>query len=200
MAARVACFFEFTSAASVSVRCPLDQQTNAVSPGEQDMKSKTPSVTIIFIFTLLSVGLAIPVVGFEKRPVTIFPGEIELAGSVRQREKAVLAKEKELAAREELVVELELEVAAKLARLTELQKDIEEKLGEIRKTEDDHFRDLVRLYSSMKAANVAVILNAMEDDDVVRVLKAMRTDMAAQIMPRLDREKAVRISKQLGMM
>jgi flagellar motility protein MotE (MotC chaperone) len=174
-------------------------QASFILPVSNDMKKKIRLVTFMFIVTLLLTGVAAPALATQGSSVTFFPGEIELAGSVRQREAVVAAKEKELAERESLVRELENELEDKFERLTALQKDLQDTLAEIQKTEDAHFRSLVRVYSSMKATQVAAILNEMEDDAAVRILKALKTDMAAQIMPKLDRGKAVRVSKQLGM-
>jgi flagellar motility protein MotE (MotC chaperone) len=162
------------------------------------MTKITKAMGSILLSAVLCSGLP-SLVAAQTDTITVLPGEIELASSLRQRETAVAAREKELAAREELVRELEKEVESKLSRLTELQKDIQEKLAGIKQVEDNNFRSLVKVYSSMKPSSVAIILAEMEDEAAVRVLRAMKTEITAQIMPRLDREKAVRISKQLGM-
>jgi flagellar motility protein MotE (MotC chaperone) len=135
----------------------------------------------------------------ETKKILVLPGEIELISSLRHREAAIARKEKELTAREELIRELEKEATAKINRLIELQKDVQERLSEIKEVEDGNFRNLVRIYNSMKPASTALILNQMEEEKAVKILRAMKTEVVAQIISRLDRDKAVQVSKQLGM-
>jgi len=52
----------------------------------------------------------------------------------------------------------------------------------------------------MSATKVAPLLDKMEDGDVVEILRAMKTDEVAKIIPRLDPDRAVRVSRGLGMM
>jgi flagellar motility protein MotE (MotC chaperone) len=166
--------------------------------GEEKMIEMMQAVRPILLAAVLISGFS-SLAAAEIKSITVLPGEIEATSSLRQREAAVAVRERELAAREELVRELEIEVEGKLSRLIELQKDIQEKLTVLKEAEDQNFRNLVRVYSAMKPSSVTLLLNQMEDAAAVRILRAMKVEMAAKIIPKLDKDKAVRISKQLGM-
>jgi flagellar motility protein MotE (MotC chaperone) len=183
-------FWGITSAAQEKHRCASGRRKEMIKI-MQVVSSMLLGAVLISGFSSMAAA--------ETKLVPVLPGQIELTSSLRQREMAVIARERDLAAREELVKELESEIEAKLSQLTELQKDIQEKLALIKETEDINFRSLIRVYSAMKPSSVTLILNQMEDAAAVRILRAMKAEMTAQIIPRLDREKAVRVSKQLGM-
>ena len=51
----------------------------------------------------------------------------------------------------------------------------------------------------MSASKVAPLLNQMTDDEAVEILKAMKPEAVAKIIPKLEQSKAVRLSKQLGL-
>ncbi|MEJ2031752.1 MAG: hypothetical protein P8Y63_01645 [Deltaproteobacteria bacterium] len=136
-----------------------------------------------------------PCLAAEQNPVRISPGEIDLAA----REQAVAVREKEVATKEEKLRNLQKEIEFRQERLEKLQKEVADKLAELTAVEDQRLRKLVRVYSSMRPSKVAPLLNRMGDEAVVDIFRAMKTATVAQIIPKLDPDKAVRISKKLGM-
>jgi len=135
----------------------------------------------------------------EKKPVRVGPGEMELAVSLKEREQAVADKEKDLARREEQLAALRQELDEKLARLATLQQDLQARLAELQQVADKDFKNLIKVYSAMSATRLAPLLNDMDDAAVTKILKAMKSDLVAKIIPKLEQGKAVRVSRQLGM-
>lgn len=146
--------------------------------------------------------LAFPVAGLaaDKEPVRVGPGEIDMAVSLKEREKAVELKEKDIERREEALVSLRKDVDAKLEKLTVIQKDLQVKIAEMKQVADKDFKNLVKVYSAMSVTKLAPLLNNLEDSTVTRILKSMKADQVAKIIPKLDKAKAVRVSRQLGRM
>jgi len=135
-------------------------------------------------------------------PVKATPEIIKQATSLKQREDAVMAREAEVAARTKELQRLEKDIDAKLARLEALQDEVQKKLQYIEslKVRDKEFKKLIKVYSAMSATKLAPLLDEMGDENVAKILRAMQTDATAKIIPKLDKDKAVRVSKLLGMM
>ncbi|MDH5299651.1 MAG: hypothetical protein OEV91_11595 [Desulfobulbaceae bacterium] len=140
------------------------------------------------------------VMAAEKKPVRVGTAEVELATSLKERELAVEAKEKDLARREADLAALRKDVDAKLARLTVLQGDLQARLAALQQVADKDFKNLVKVYSAMSPTKMAPLLDEMDDATVTRILKAMKADLVAKIIPKLEKSKAVRVSRQLGML
>lgn len=149
------------------------------------------------LFGLMVLTFAVPCYGANK-PVRTSAEEAKVSSSLKVREQAVVAKEKEISRREEALVVLQKDVDAKLAEMLVVQKDISEKLKEIRAEQDLEFKNLIKVYSTMSASKVAPILNQMEDANVAKILRAMKNDLVAKIIPKLEAQKAVRVSRLLG--
>jgi|GEM_PF-5117093 len=135
-----------------------------------------------------------------KKPVKASQQEIVLSEKLRQRERQVAEKEEQLARREQELKSLEKEVDAKLERLLALQAEVKLKLDELKAVKDKRFKNLVKVYSSMSASKAAALLNQMDDQDALEIMKALKPDQVAKIMPKLDPEKAVRLSRELGLL
>ena len=51
----------------------------------------------------------------------------------------------------------------------------------------------------MSPSKVAPLLDKMEDVEAVEILRAMKTEAVAKIIPKLSQDKAVRVSRLLGL-
>ncbi|MEW6594817.1 MAG: MgtE protein [Thermodesulfobacteriota bacterium] len=126
--------------------------------------------------------------------------ELAQANELRDREKLVAAREKELAEKEEELKARQQEVDAKLATLLATQNDLKAKLAQLQVVKDKQFNDLMKVYTAMSPSKVAPLLNQMEDNEALAVLKGLKTDHVAKIMPKLEQEKAVRLSRMMGLL
>ncbi len=132
------------------------------------------------------------------KPVRATAEEAAFSVSLKTREQAVAAKEKELAQKAQDLALIQKDVDAKLAEMLALQKEITAKLAELRAEQDLEFKNFIKVYSNMSASKVAPLLNQMEDKNVAKILRAMKNDLVAKIIPKLEPQKAVRVSRLLG--
>lgn len=149
---------------------------------------------------LLTIGGGAAMAETTPKPVAASPDELRLSAQLRDREKALLAKEEALARRTAELAELEQRVGAELARLIKLQEELKLKLVELTAVKDKNFKELIKIYSTMSASRVAPLLNQMDDADALEILRGLKADQVAQIMPKLNQAKAVRLSRMLGLM
>lgn len=156
---------------------------------------------VALIGAALLLSLSGRVLAAAPAAVTATPQMIEQAASLKAREDAVLAREKENERRKLELDKLESEVNEKLTKLLAIQEDVQKKLDYIESlnVRDKEFRNLIKVYSAMSASKVAPLLDEMTDDNAAKILRAMKADEVAKIIPKLDKDKAVRVSRILGM-
>ena len=155
---------------------------------------------VIQIFTVLLILLVtIPAFTEEKPPGRLTSQEISSAAALQEREDALAAKEKALAEKEKELAALNKEVDEKYTKLNALQEELKGQLGGAVKGKDQQFKNLIKVYSAMSPSKVAPLLDKMEDAEAVEILRAMKTEAVAKIIPKLGQDKAVRVSRLLGL-
>lgn len=163
------------------------------------MKPQNSIFLFVPIFLLVFVLMPLSGHGAEKA-VKASQQELEDGPLIGAREKAVAVKEKELAIREKSLKDLAGEIDVKIGELTALQADLKEKIAELKSVQDQEFKNLIKVYSTMSPSKLTPLLNQMDDKVVARILRAMKTDFVAKVIPKLEQEKAVRVSQILGML
>lgn len=143
--------------------------------------------------------MSIPAFTEEKLPVKLTPQEIFGAAGLKERENALVVKEKAMAEKEKELAVLNKEVDEKFTKLNALQEELKGQLGGAVKGKDQQFKNLIKIYSAMSPSKVAPLLDKMEDVEAVEILRAMKTDAVAKIIPKLGQDKAVRVSRLLGL-
>jgi len=155
---------------------------------------------VIQLFTvLLTLVVTIPAFTEEKTPVRLTPQEISGAVGLKEREDALAAKEKAMAEKEKELSALNKEVDEKYTKLNAIQEELKGQLGGAVKGKDQQFKNLIKIYSAMSPSKVAPLLDKMEDVEAVEILRAMKTEAVAKIIPKLSQDKAVRVSRLLGL-
>lgn len=170
-----------------------------MEPPEEIMRKRNRSSVIQMLAVLLTLVVTIPAFSEEKPPVRITPQELSVSAGLKEREDAVAAKEKAMAAKEKELAALSKEVDEKFSRVNALQEEIKGQLARTRKGRDQQFKNLIKIYSAMSPSKVAPLLNKMEDFEVVEILRAMKAEAVAKIIPKLAQDKAVRVSRLLGL-
>lgn len=156
---------------------------------------------MMFMFVVaLLIGSGVALFAVDDKPVAVTQQEIEQAAAFKAREEALNEREKQLVSREQELEAVKKEVDEKLTRLTAMQAEIQSKLQGLAGVQDKQFKNLIKIYSTMSPAKVAPLLDVMDEPSVLKILRAMKSDAVAQIIPKLDKERAVRLSKQLGLL
>jgi flagellar motility protein MotE (MotC chaperone) len=163
------------------------------------MKKYHRRYLIPFLIVLLILAASIPAFTEQKTPVKLSPQEITVSASLKEREDALAAKEKALAEKEKELNALNKEVDEKFTQLNALQEELKGQLGRAGAGKDKEFKNLIKIYSVMSASKVAPLLDKMEDGEVVEILRAMKAEAVAKIIPKLTQDKAVRVSRLLGL-
>ena len=163
------------------------------------MKKRNRRYLILVVTVLLTLVVTIPAFTEEKPPGRLTPQEISGAAGLREREDALAAKERAMAEKEKELSALNKEVDEKYTKLNALQEELKGQLGGAVKGKDQQFKNLIKVYSAMSPSKVAPLLDKMEDAEAVEILRAMKTEAVAKIIPKLGQDKAVRVSRLLGL-
>lgn len=163
------------------------------------MKKRNRRYVIQILTVLLTLVVTIPAFTEEKPPVKITAQEISGAAGLKEREDALAAKEKAMAEKEKELSALNKEVDEKYTKVNAIQEELKGQLGGAVKGKDQQFKNLIKIYSAMSPSKVAPLLDKMEDVEAVEILRAMKTEAVAKIIPKLSQDKAVRVSRLLGL-
>ncbi len=155
-----------------------------------------------WLFVLLLLVSRPVIAAIAAGPVTVTDEMIATAAELEKRKAALTKAEEEVERRRAELTALQKEIDARLAQLEALRQEIEAKVAYIEGLDvrDREFRNLVKIYSAMSATKLAPLLDRLEDDQVAKILRAMKTDVVAKILPKLDKDKAVRVSRLLGLL
>lgn len=168
-------------------------------PPDGTMKKRNRRYLIQIFTVLLTLVVTIPAFTEEKPPVKLTSQEISGAAGMKEREDALAAKEKAMAEKEKELTALNKEVDEKYTKVNAIQEELKGQLGGAVKGKDQQFKNLIKIYSAMSPSKVAPLLDKMEDVEAVEILRAMKTDAVAKILPKLGKDKAVRVSRLLGL-
>lgn len=163
------------------------------------MKKRNRHRLIQVFIVLLSMAMTIPAFTEEKSAVKLTSQEISVSAGLKAREEALAIKEKAMAEKEKELAALNKEVDEKYTKLNALQEELKGQLGGAVKGKDQQFKNLIKIYSAMSPSKVAPLLDKMEDVEAVEILRAMKTEAVAKIIPKLAQDKAVRVSRLLGL-
>ena len=166
------------------------------------MKKYCMEKTGVFIVAMLMSIFCVAngLLGAELKPPLITDADFEFAQSLKEREEKVLKREAQLKEQEKDLAEVQKEIDGKFTKLAALQKEITGQLKDLNTSQDVQFRNLIKVYSAMSSTKVAPLLNKMEDWTVTKILRAMKAESVAKIIPKLEPDKAVAVSKRLGML
>lgn len=163
------------------------------------MKRRNRKYIVQLLAVLLTLLVTIPAFTEEKPPVKLTPQEISVSAGLKEREDALAAKEKAMAEKEKELSALNKEVDEKYTKLNTIQEELKGQLGGAGKGKDQQFKNLIKIYSAMSPSKVAPLLEKMEDVEAVEILRAMKAEAVAKIIPKLSQDKAVRVSRLLGL-
>lgn len=128
-------------------------------------------------------------------PIESCPIPEELLQAIRS-ERDLLAKQKGSMAQRRAEIELaEEKLQIETARLSELKTAIEDLLAKVERSESADVERLVKLYTNMKPADAAQIMNEIDIGVAVTVLGKMAERDAGPILARLSMVRARAVSK-----
>jgi flagellar motility protein MotE (MotC chaperone) len=163
------------------------------------MRKPSRRYAIPVFVVLLSLVVTIFAFSEEKYPARLTAQDISASAGLKDREDALAVREKALAEKEKELVALNREVDEKFSRLNALQEEFKGQIGRAAQGRDQEFKKLIKIYSAMSPSKVAPLLGQMEDAEAVEILRAMKAEAVAKIIPKLTPDKAVRVTRLLGL-
>ncbi len=125
------------------------------------------------------------------------PEELSFFSKLSDRKKELDLREAELVKLEEELQKRKVELDEKLKALEAMRADISKTLKSRVATDQGKVDKLVQVYSSMKAAQAAKVIETLNEDLAVEVLDKMKKKSAAEILDMMNAKKARRLSELL---
>lgn len=124
--------------------------------------------------------------------------EINLFSKLESRKSQLDAREAELNKLEEELHKQKDTLEKRLTDLEDVRTKISAKLDEKVKVDGHKVDSLVSVYSNMKPAQAAKVIEGINEDLAVEVLTKMKNKSAAEILNLMDSEKAKKISERFA--
>ncbi len=125
---------------------------------------------------------------------TCHPAELVLLRELRERSRAVDAREKVLMMREQAATELEQRLAEEVVRIDLLRAEMTGFLDRASGTSAENIASLSKMLDVMKANDAAQMLAGMDVEVVLQVLRSLKPKQAAKVLAAFPPE----ISQSLG--
>ncbi len=124
--------------------------------------------------------------------------EVSLFTKLEERKKQLDAREASLNKLDEELQKQKEDLEKRLAALEDVRAKISAKLEDKVKSDGDKVSSLVSVYSNMKPAQAAIILQGLNEDLAVEILTKMKNKNAAEILNMMDPEKAKHLSERFA--
>lgn len=123
--------------------------------------------------------------------------ELDLLESLAQRRKQLNEREAALRLKENLLQAAERQIDERIGQLKTLEAKIQTKLKKQDALNDQQYRRLVKIYSSMKPKEAARIFNGLKMPILVDLMRSMKAAAGSQILAKMNAEKARELTLML---
>ena len=142
---------------------------------------------------ILVLCLILPATGYSKSD------NDKTLTSVKKEHEKLQQWEKELKEKELRLKKIELDIVSKEEKLKNIKSEITNIYNEIKKMKEENVKDLAIIYSKMKPAQAAEIINKMDDALAVKIFLKMQPNKTAKILNIVNKDKAVKITEKLAL-
>lgn len=123
--------------------------------------------------------------------------ELDLLESLAERRKQLNEREAALRLKENLLQAAERQIDERIKQLKTLEAKIQTKLKKQDALNDQQYRRLVKIYSSMKPKEAARIFNGLKMPILVDLMRSMKAAAGSQILAKMNAEKARELTLML---
>lgn len=123
--------------------------------------------------------------------------ELDLLESLAERRKQLNEREAALRLKENLLQAAERQIDERIGQLKTLEAKIQTKLKKQDALNDQQYRRLVKIYSSMKPKEAARIFNGLKMPILVDLMRSMKAAAGSQILAKMNAEKARELTLML---
>ena len=129
---------------------------------------------------------------------TTNPETLRLLEIIERKNRDLEKREAELLAKEENLKTLELKIREDLRIIEEAMVRSEELAGSRKGMIEENIASLSKVYSSMKPAQAAAILDRVDESIAIQILSRMRSRNSAKILGKMNKSVAKNISERIA--
>jgi len=126
------------------------------------------------------------------------PETLRLIEMIERKNRELQTREAELQAREENLKTLEKKVREDLQKIEAALVRSEELAGAREGMIETNINSLVKVYSSMKSADAASILETVDETIAIQIISRMKSKVAGKILGKMNRPAAKSISERIA--
>ncbi len=131
-------------------------------------------------------------------PPGINPETLRLMDMIERKNRDLKRREKEMVLREKNLLALEAKVKGDLAKIELALTRSEEQVGIKRDLIEKNVNNLVKVYSAMKAAEAARLLEKLDEGVAIQIVSRMKSKTAGKVLGKMGIEVAKRISERIA--
>ena len=135
--------------------------------------------------------------GDENKGIFVNDSLESLAQSLKLKEKELQKREETLKAEEKRLDSLRAEVEQNLARMDETLKKMEAMSAQADASKEEALTQWIGIYQTMAPADVAKIIEGVDEDFAIRLLAAMVPKKAGEVLSSISPEVSIKLSKHL---
>jgi len=133
-----------------------------------------------------------------KQNTSINPETFRMMEMIEKKNKELETREKELTSKEQQLKTLEENIQKDLQKIEQALKESKEQFGEKEKIIKKNVDSLIKVYSTMKPAEAANLIAAINEDLALRIISGMKSKIAGQVLSQLDVKVAKAITEKLA--
>lgn len=133
----------------------------------------------------------------EETKIKASTSELDLLESLAERRKQLNEREAALRLKENLLQAAERQIDERIGQLKTLEAKIQTKLKKQDSLNDQQYRRLVKIYSTMKPKEAARIFNGLKMPILVDLMRSMKATAGSQILAKMNAEKARELTLML---
>ncbi|MCA9484096.1 MAG: hypothetical protein KC553_10205 [Nitrospina sp.] len=131
-------------------------------------------------------------------PSEINPETLRMMEIIERKNRELKQREEEMALREKNLQALEKKIQEDLDKIETALKRSEEQVGIKRDLIEKNVNNLVKVYSAMKAAEAAKLLENLDEGVAVQIVSKMKSKTAGSVLGKMKTDVAKRISEKIA--
>lgn len=128
----------------------------------------------------------------------ISPETFRMIAMIERKNTELKKREEELRVKEQQLNALERKISQDIQKIEDALARSQEQIGLQKDLIQENVDSLIKVYSSMKPAEAATLLEAINEDLALQIISGMKSKIAGQVLSQLDVKVAKNISEKLA--
>ena len=133
-----------------------------------------------------------------KQNASINPETFRMMEMIEKKNKELEIREKEVTSKEQQLKTLEESIQKNLEKIEQALKESKAEFGRKESLIKENVDSLIKVYSTMKPAEAANLIAAIDEDLALRIISGMKSKIAGQVLSQLDVKVAKAITEKLA--